>query len=370
MKRKEEGEDGYKRGGYHPVEIGEVYHDKYSVESKLGWGHFSTVWKSRDGDNDRMVALKVVKSAVHYTEAALDEIEILKILYRQKGKGKHHIITLLDHFYHRGPNGTHICMVFEPLQMSLLDLIKSYHYKGIPLVKVKRITKQILLGLDFIHSQCRVIHTDLKPENILIAGESYAFNEYLPVYKNATPAPLKRTKRRSYEDPLVKIVDFGSACFIHRHYTNDIQTRQYRSIETILGSNYSTPVDMWSLGCIVFELATGDLLFEPQPGDHYDKSDDHLAQFIETLGPIPKRVALSGTKSSHFFKSDGTLRRITKFHFWSLKDVLIRKYKWQAEEADQMAKFILPLLDYDPLRRATAREYIRHPWLSTDTEEV
>ena len=71
----------------------------------------------------------------------------------------------------------------------------------------------------------------------------------------------------------VKIVDFGNACWTHKHFTDDIQTRQYRSPEAILGAKYSTPVDMWSMACIVFELATGDLLFEPRSGKNFNKSD-------------------------------------------------------------------------------------------------
>jgi len=88
------------------------------------------------------------------------------------------------------------------------------------------------------------------------------------------------------------LVDYGNACWTREHFAEEIQTRQYRAPEVILGIKYSTSVDMWSVGCLAFELLTGDLLFEPKDGDSYDKDDDHLAQMIEVLGRIPKKIRL------------------------------------------------------------------------------
>ena len=90
-------------------------------------------------------------------------------------------------------------------------------------------------------------------------------------------------------DLKVKIADLGNACWEHHHYTDDIQTRQYRSLEVILGSGYGTPADIWSTACMAFELATGDFLFEPHPGASYSKDEDHLAHIIELLGDIPTK---------------------------------------------------------------------------------
>lgn len=91
----------------------------------------------------------------------------------------------------------------------------------------------------------------------------------------------------------------------------DIQTRQYRSLEVIIGSGYDTSADIWSTACMAFELATGDYLFEPHAGENYDRDDDHLAHIIELLGPIPKDIALSGRLSSALFTKRGELRNIT-----------------------------------------------------------
>lgn len=119
---------------------------------------------------NKHVALKVVKSATHYTETALDEIKLLQRVVESNPShpGRRHVVSLLDHFTHRGPNGNHVCMVFEVLGENLLGLIKRYHHRGVPDHICKQIAKQVLLGLDYIHRECGIIHTDLKPENVLI----------------------------------------------------------------------------------------------------------------------------------------------------------------------------------------------------------
>ena len=91
----------------------------------------------------------------------------------------------------------------------------------------------------------------------------------------------------------------------HHHFTEDIQTRQYRSLEVLLGAGYGPPADIWSAACMAFELATGDYLFEPHSGEDYSRDEDHLAHVIELVGPIPRHIAFSGKYSREFFNKRG-----------------------------------------------------------------
>lgn len=82
------------------------------------------------------------------------------------------------------------------------------------------------------------------------------------------------------------------------HFTEDIQTRQYRSIEVILGSEYNYTADIWSTACVAFELLTGDYLFDPRGSDEYSRDEDHLAHIIELLGSIPPHNIFAGEFSA------------------------------------------------------------------------
>ena len=114
-----------------------------------------------------------------------------------------------------------------------------------PLPVVKSVVKQILQGLDFLHRRCHVIHTDLKPENVLLV---------LP--KGADPLKTAEEEEERRIFTRVKIADLGNACWVDQHFTNDIQTRQYRAPEVIVGAGYGPSCDIWSLGnrLVVFDI--------------------------------------------------------------------------------------------------------------------
>ncbi|KAK7272195.1 hypothetical protein RJT34_28647 [Clitoria ternatea] len=458
----DEGTEDYRRGGYHAVRIGDTFKNGcYVVQSKLGWGHFSTVWLAWDTHKSQYVALKIQKSAQHYTEAAMDEIKILRQIADGDPDDNKCVVKLLDHFKHSGPNGQHVCMIFEFLGDNLLTLIKYSDYRGVPLPMVKEICFHILVGLDYLHRELSIIHTDLKPENVLLLSPIDPSKDprksgvplILPnskdktVTKNGTTnddknlngdltknqkkklrkkakkaaqgcvgkenpdeveedskapeqdgcsndvkpsvesgdgnpnssmsmdvAEGSHTNRRgscstrkkllAAVDLKCKLVDFGNACWTYKQFTNDIQTRQYRCPEVLLGSKYSTPADLWSFACICFELATGDVLFDPHSGENYDRDEDHLALMMELLGMMPRKIALGGRYSRDFFNRYGDLRHIRRLRFWPLNKVLMEKYDFSEQDASNMADFLVPLLDFVPEKRPTAAQCLSHPWFS------
>ncbi|KAH9986830.1 kinase-like domain-containing protein [Russula compacta] len=546
MTEDEEDWEDYCKGGYHPVHIGDTFSNgRYTVVRKLGWGHFSTVWLAKDAKLNRHVALKIVKSAPRYTETALDEIKLLQRLITsatsssatspspsQTHPGRSHVISFLDHFRHKGPHGTHVCMVFEVLGENLLGLIKRHQRKGVPQHLVRQIAKQILLGLDYMHRCCGVIHTDLKPENVLICIENVETiiqNELAAASANGSPAqpptrlvgvppsrgrggnqtprpesvfitgsqplpspssshgaspmldrwafgmskidggasaapsgpgsltsPPAAPRESSADDKVhavemdqaseriaqllrepgfdeskalpnthnpsgpsllsqqappharatsvpqlpaegsddglasppssgagssmaldpqsgglealeritVKIADLGNATWVNHHFTDDIQTRQYRCPEVLLGARWGPSADIWSVACVLFELlAGGDYLFDPQAGSRYSKDEDHIAQIMELVGEFPQSLAFSGKYSSRFFNRKGELRHINKLRFWPLEDVLHDKYEFTRETAQTISSFLTPMVRLNPEKRAGAGELVHHRWL-------
>lgn len=134
--------------------------------------------------NRRHSALKVVKSAGRYAETARDEIKLLSRVssFSPTHPGRSHIVSFLDSFYYQGPEASHVCIVFEPLGENLLAMIERNKKKGVPRALVKMIAKQILLGLQYLHDECDLVHTDIKPENIreFFLSNVYVFRHYFP----------------------------------------------------------------------------------------------------------------------------------------------------------------------------------------------
>jgi serine/threonine protein kinase len=169
---------------------------------------------------------------------------------------------------------------------------------------------------------------------------------------------------KSEDELQVKIADLGNACWTYHHFTEDIQTRQYRSLEVILGAGYTETADIWSLACMAFELATGDYLFEPHSGENYSRDEDHIAHVIELLGPIPINIAMSGKFSSEFFNKRGQLKHINQLRPWEMYEVLTEKYEWSTRDAAEFADFLLPMLNYNMYERASALQCLQHPWIT------
>jgi len=103
---------------------------------------------------------------------------------------------LLNSFIFKGPYGNHFCFVFEILGVNLLEIIKRYNYKGIPMPLCRSLAKQVLIGLDFLHRICGVIHTDLKPENVLLqlTQEEIVYHNLLVILKR-----MKSLRKDSYQ---------------------------------------------------------------------------------------------------------------------------------------------------------------------------
>lgn len=121
------------------------------------------MWLCRDLDEEKYVALKVVKSAQHYTETAADEIRLLEVIRdADPFDGQHErVVKLLNHFTIRGVNGVHTCLVFEALGCSLYKLIVKNNYQGLAIQQVKSIIKQVSFNSRFKLKFLRILRENL-----------------------------------------------------------------------------------------------------------------------------------------------------------------------------------------------------------------
>jgi len=234
------------------IRSGELfYNDRYKIKERIGKGSFGQVVRAVDLECDVEVAIKIIKSKKPFLMQAKTEIELLNHLNEKDTDDQHNIVRLLTSFMYRN----HQCLVFEMLSLNLYELLKNTQFGGVSLNLIRKFSKQVLKALLFLaRKDVDVIHCDLKPENIL----------------------LRHPKKSG-----VKVIDFGSSCRSNKRMYSYIQSRFYRSPEVILGLPYAVSIDMWSLGCILAEMHTGEPLFSGS--DQFDQ----MQKIVKLLGMVP-----------------------------------------------------------------------------------
>ncbi|KAI5301027.1 serine/threonine protein kinase, CMGC, dual-specificity, partial [Ascosphaera atra] len=257
---------------------------------------------------------------------ALIEVNLLAKLKEWDPNRRHGVVNFTQSFYWRG----HLCISTELLGMNLYELIKAHDFKGFSLRIIRRFASQILSTLLLLR-QHKVIHCDLKPENILLVH------------------PLKSE---------IKVIDFGSSCFENEKVYTYIQSRFYRSPEVILGMPYGMPIDMWSLGCIMAELYTGNPIF---PGEN---EQEQLACIMEIFGPPERHLIERSSRRKLFFDSNGKPRTIV-----SSKGRRRRPSSKDLKQAlkcdnDVFLDFIARCLRWDPNRRLNPVDALNHEFIT------
>ncbi|CAH9147829.1 unnamed protein product [Cuscuta epithymum] len=257
--------------GYYSYRFGEVLDGRYEIIAAHGKGVFSMVVRAKDlkakpGDPEE-VAIKMIRNNDTMYKAGMEELVILKKLVGSDPEDRRHCVRFLSSFKYRN----HLCLVFESLHMNLREVLKKFGRNiGLKLTAVRAYAKQLFIALKHLRN-CGVLHCDIKPDNMLV-------NEA----KN-----------------VLKLCDFGNAMFAGKNeITPYLVSRFYRSPEIILGLTYDHPMDMWSVGCCLYELYTGKVLFPGQT------NNDMLRLQMELKGPFPKKMLRKGAFMDKHFDQD------------------------------------------------------------------
>ncbi|KAK8518065.1 hypothetical protein V6N12_017226 [Hibiscus sabdariffa] len=314
------------KDGHYVFSIGENLTPRYRILSKMGEGTFGQVLECFDNEKQEVVAIKIIRSINKYREAAMIEIDVLQRLVRQD-VGRARCVQIRNWFDYRN----HICIVFERLGPSLYDFLRKNSYRSFPIDLVRELGRQILESVAFMHD-LRLIHTDLKPENILLVSSE-----------------------------CIKVPD----CKDHSYV---VSTRHYRAPEVILGLGWNYPCDLWSVGCILVELCSGRVFF--QTHDNLE----HLAMMERVLGPFPQHMMLRADHCAEkYFRRgtrlnwpDGATSRESLRAVWKLPCLPNLIMQHVDHSAGDLIDLLQGLLRYDPAKRLTAREALRHPFFKRD----
>ncbi|OVF06623.1 putative serine/threonine protein kinase [Clavispora lusitaniae] len=269
--------------GHYIIRINDVFANRFVIQKLLGQGTFGKVVACYDKLNRETVAIKIIRNIPKYRDAAKIELRVLTTLKQFDNENRNHCIHLRECFDFRG----HICIVTDLLKISLYDFMENNKFIPYPGSHIQAISKQLIRSVTYFH-ELNLIHTDLKPENILLHDDSYQrkplqSNTIITSYLNLSSVePRKKQKVPKYvrvlNNPLIQIIDFGSAIFDDEYHSSIVSTRHYRAPEIVLGVGWSFPCDMWSIGCILVELVIGEPIFRTHD------NLEHLAMIEKIVG--------------------------------------------------------------------------------------
>merc|ERR1719510_1370698 len=329
---------------------GDILQNRYKIVTELGEGTFGKVVKCEDLQKSKTLAIKIIKNVKKYRDAAKLEINVLSKLAKYDAKGEYLCVVMYDYFDYHG----HMCIAFELLGKSVFDFLKDNNYSPYPLEHVRQISYELCLSVSFLHAN-RLTHTDLKPENILFYSSDY--------YKDFQSDQDRQQSRkvRILKDPEIRLIDFGSTTFDHEHHSTIVQTRHYRAPEVVMELGWDQSCDVWSVGCIIFELAMGFMLFDTH------SSLEHMAMMERVLGPLPPKM-VERSKLKYFSKGklkwdeDSSAGRHVRRKVKPLARYIPREERGNVDW-EEMFDLIGLMLRYDPTRRLALSECMEHPFL-------
>mmetsp|Transcript_16792 Transcript_16792/g.23360 ORF Transcript_16792/g.23360 Transcript_16792/m.23360 type:complete len:304 (-) Transcript_16792:74-985(-) len=285
---------------------------QYNKLSKLGEGTYGKVYKAQDKVTNEFVALK--KMVLDTEEEGIPSTAIREISLLKELSDHTNIVKLKDVLYLKSK----LYLIFEFLEYDLKQYMDSSPHMLDPML-VKSYLYQILKGIVFCHSH-RILHRDLKPQNLLIDKKG-----------------------------IIKLADFGLSRAFGiplRPYTHEVITLWYRAPEILLGQpRYSTPVDLWSTGCIFAEMVTKVPLF---PGD---SEIDQLFRIFRTLGTPNETVWPGVTKLPEYQPT------FPQHPPQPLSKII--------PQLDPLGIDLLEkMLQYEPSKRISAKNALRHPYFN------
>ncbi|CAJ2501467.1 Uu.00g043200.m01.CDS01 [Anthostomella pinea] len=343
--------EGDDKDGYYKIRIGEIMNGRYQVQSMLGKGMFSGVARAVDITNKKLVAIKMMRNNDALRKGGFTEIAILQKLNDADPESRKHIVKFERYFEHKG----HLCLAFENLSLNLREVLKKFGNNiGINLSATRAYAHQIFVALAHMQ-KCSIIHADLKPDNILV-------NESRNILKLCD---------------LGTAIDRSDAATAHNEITPYLISRFYRAPEIILGMPYDYAVDMWSIGCTLYELYTGKILFTG------NSNNQMLKTIMEIRGKFSTKLYKRGELSQMHFdevgnfisvEQDKTLGKTTVRTLAIVKPTRDLRTRLlaasggmndvESRDLNHFVDLLERCLTLNPDKRITPSEALKHPFFS------
>ncbi|KAF4883644.1 Serine/threonine-protein kinase SRPK [Colletotrichum fructicola] len=406
----------YHEGGLHPVRIGDQLADgRYTIFHKLGRGSFSTVWLAHDEKMNCNVAIKI--TGAQFTKSS-NEADVLKFISSSEipNTGRKYLQTLLHHFHHQGPNGTHSCLVSKPASFTVAQgLLRTKKRRALPAEVARAITAQIIIGLDALHS-IGIVHGDLHPGNIILAHSDQTFEtktieEIYKSYDRPPKIPLHLYQAATLRKPPipdnappyivsslyaiggfdtielpgaeVMIGDFSESWRPSQETKHELTTwPPFRAPESLFGKRLNItmdrPADVWSLGCLIYQVFGVRVILDTV---HYDP-EVNFARTVGMIGKPPKQWWDLSKKKDGLDSNEGdidvahddldesetiddetkaSLRRRVKV--WLPKDRGYDPDHVMDEELEDLLALLESIFHWLPNERATASDLVSSLWM-------
>ncbi|KAJ5587170.1 uncharacterized protein N7459_002935 [Penicillium hispanicum] len=320
---------GYIAGRYYPTRIGEILQGRYQVVGKLGFGASSTVWLARDMDHRRYVTLKVFIKSTSMGQQLDDELKIYKRIEDAPRKHPGRKSSILVWF-------------------SLPDFELHHLLINISDIKADNIMFGIADDSVFSDFENNELHNPCPRKEL--DGRTIYTSRGLRMPKNLG-APV--------------LCDFGSAVMGDEEHSEDIQPDIYRAPEVILQAPWSYSVDIWNVGCLIWNLFEGGSLFSGQDPEFQSyRSRAHLAEMIRLLGPPSPGFLARGNLTPKFFSEEGNLYagELVGEHI----PLEQRETSLDGEEKEMFLRLVRKMLQWEPEKRSSAMELEQDEWVQAE----
>ncbi|KAH2288675.1 hypothetical protein KXW29_001840 [Aspergillus fumigatus] len=282
--------------------------------------------------------------------------------------GRNFIRKLRDHFYIQGPHGRHVCLVHEPLGTSADVLVKMSPGHVMTLDDMKPAIRQLLVALDFLHSECQIIHTDIQLKSLLLPGPETSDISRFEEAEVTDPSPRKMLKDRTIyrslsflpRGGLPILADFGEARFGDKEHIDDIMPNVYRAPEVILRSSWSYKVDIWNVAMVAWDIVSPRSIIDGKNPDGVFDDRVHMAELVALLDPPSPRFREQRHLSSVFWDESGNWKGVVPIPDMTLESLA---EKVEGKDKEGFLRWLRMALQWNPEDRLTALELLYDEWL-------